>query len=782
MKLNNKNSIIIITAISFFILNVSLSYSMGLQEEIKSSYKQDELILKNLFTSQEKYLAVIAKIFTSDSVVLKAYKDNNPQLLQKHITPMWEKLKSNKLIYEIHFFQPSAISFVNFSDFDSSGNDISDVRTDMLWVTSSFKKSAHILMCKTYAGYRVTQPIVDENNKMLGGLSLGKKVDWIPSVIKEKTQHDSFLVYYQDATSTLSAKYKNNFLKDKEAFREFLLANETINVTPAELKNIDFKKSIQNIIIGEEEYTLFSYPITDFNNNTMGYLCTITQLKAFKERFYNFSIKEIIMILLTAMILLYINRRSNKKVINYIENIKKLTNKIQNKEFDYLHTTKELESVNIDALLDVEKNILEMGLVIEKQYSILEDDNSAKTLELIEQLYKDELTQMGNRNALERDLKKYTDAFMTVINIRDFQSINDAFGYEAGNYILKEVAQLYTDNLQENFVSYRISGDEFAVLNKERIAKEDFIAEIINLLKILQKRHFYYKDVEITINSYAGIVFENYRRLSKANIAMRDAKKRRLEYSLYDKGKDTQAIQMSNITMVSKLSDALHYDKVIPYFQPTVNRDQTIVKYEALVRMLDGEKVISPFFFLELSKKTKMYNDITKLMIEKTFAFFENSNISFAINITAKDMLNTEIVTLIYEKIKSYKNPKQIIFEIVESDNLYNIAEIELFLQNIRKMGAKIAIDDFGTGYSNFSYIMKLKPDYLKIDGSLIKDIDKDDFAYQTVKTILDFSHTLDISVVAEYIHNKAVFDICLELGVDEFQGYYFGEPKAELI
>ncbi|MDF1877527.1 EAL domain-containing protein [Sulfurimonas sp. SAG-AH-194-L11] len=782
MKLNNKTSIIIITAISFFIINSLVSYKIGLQEEIDSAYKQDDLILKNLFTSQEKYLAVIAKVFTSDSIVLKAYKDNDPQLLQKHIAPIWEKLKSDKLIYEIHFFQPPATSFVNFSNFNSIGEDISKVRTDILWVTSSFKESAHILMCKTYAGYRVTEPIVDENGKMLGGLSLGKKVDWIPNVIKEKTQHDSFLVYYKDAASTLMPEYKRRFFKGKESFREFLLADETIDVTPTDLKNIDFKKSIQNIIIAQEQYTLFSYPIKDFNNNTMGYLCTVTQLEAFKERFYNFSVKEIIMILLTAIIIFYINRRYNKRIIKYIESIKELTNKIKNKDFSYLHTEKELANVNINALLDVEKNIIEMGLVIEKQYTILEDDNSAKTLELIEQLYVDELTQMGNRNALERDLKRYTDAFMSVINIRDFQSINDAFGYEAGNYILQEVAQLYIDNLQKNFVSYRISGDEFAVLNKKQISKEDFISEITNLLKVLQKQHFYYKDVEITINSYAGIVVENHRRLSKANIAMRDAKKRRVEYSLYNKDKDTQAIQMSNIAMVSKLSDALQDDKVVPYFQPILNRDKTIVKYEALVRMIDADKVISPFFFLELSKKTKMYNDITKLMIEKTFACFENSELSFSINITAKDMLNSEIVSLIYKKIKSYKNPKQIIFEIVESDNLYNIAEIELFLQNIREMGAKIAIDDFGTGYSNFSYIMKLKPDYLKIDGSLIKDIDTDDFAYQTVKTILDFSHTLNIRVVAEYIHNEAVFDICLELGVDEFQGYYFGEPRAELL
>jgi len=96
----------------------------------------------------------------------------------------------------------------------------------------------------------------------------------------------------------------------------------------------------------------------------------------------------------------------------------------------------------------------------------------------------------------------------------------------------------------------------------------------------------------------------------------------------------------------------------------------------------------------------------------------------------------------------------------------------------IKSFGAKIAIDDFGSGYSNFAHLLKLNPEYIKIDGSLIKNIDKDKNSLVIVKTINDFAHALGIQTVAEYVHSKEVFEVLTELGIDEFQGYYFSEPK----
>ena len=97
-------------------------------------------------------------------------------------------------------------------------------------------------------------------------------------------------------------------------------------------------------------------------------------------------------------------------------------------------------------------------------------------------------------------------------------------------------------------------------------------------------------------------------------------------------------------------------------------------------------------------------------------------------------------------------------------------------------MGVKIAVDDFGTGYSNFSYLLELKPDYLKIDGSIIKNIDTNRNSQEIVKAIVSFAKSLHVKTIAEFVCSKEVYEKCLKLGIDEFQGYYLGEPKANLV
>ena len=130
----------------------------------------------------------------------------------------------------------------------------------------------------------------------------------------------------------------------------------------------------------------------------------------------------------------------------------------------------------------------------------------------------------------------------------------------------------------------------------------------------------------------------------------------------------------------------------------------------------------------------------------------------------------------VLEKLK-FEDRNRLVFEILESENLSDYDFLEEFVLKYKKLGVKIAIDDFGSGYSNFIRIIRLKPDYLKIDGSLIKNIDKDNNSYEIVKSIIAFSKTLNIRTIAEYVHSEEIFNLLLELGVDEFQGYYFGKP-----
>jgi EAL domain-containing protein (putative c-di-GMP-specific phosphodiesterase class I) len=123
----------------------------------------------------------------------------------------------------------------------------------------------------------------------------------------------------------------------------------------------------------------------------------------------------------------------------------------------------------------------------------------------------------------------------------------------------------------------------------------------------------------------------------------------------------------------------------------------------------------------------------------------------------------------------------RIIYEIVESESLEKADLVFEFIKNIKKFGCEIAIDDFGTGYSNFEYLVKLTPDYIKIDGSMIKDITSNPDSEEVVKTIIDFAKKRHLKTIAEFVSSREIFEKVLELGIDYSQGYYIGKPQPTL-
>jgi len=776
---------IAIFALLFFIINESFSYFIGFEKAKNEAYERDKLFFSNLKDAQAKNILILATVLSKDDYVIEGYKKNNPKLIQEHIAPIWESVKEKKLTYEIHFFKPPAESFVNFSNFKSIGADVASVRTDIAWITSSFKSSTHALMCKTYAGYRATLPIIDTDGTMLGGLSLGKKIDWVPEAIKEKTKHDAFLIYTKQSTNSLMTKYYKNFIQDKELVGDYILANKTVNVSIENIKNIDYSKDIQNIEIADKNYILFTYPIIDFNKELMGYLCTITQLEEFKDRFIVTVIKDFIIVLLTVILIVFLARKRTKVLFKQINYIKNITNNIKNRDFIKLYNLPKHSKADDTTLIELENNIVAMGLELEKRYKVLTDENKEKTQQLIEKLYSDELTSLANRNALFEELNKNKSAFVAIFNIRAFKEINDVFGFETGNFILQELAFNFKKYIEEySLLAYRIGNDEFVIINSnDTISKTKFEELISDIINDIEETTFNFEDknIHINLNVYAGICVDEHERLKKADMALTQAKINRQEFVVYSEKENTADMHLNNIKIINKVTQALLNDDIIVYYQPIVDRDKNINKYEALVRMQDGEEILSPYFFLDIAKKTKHYDNITKVVIQKTFAKFKESSKSFSINITSKDILNKNTIKLITDLLSKCKEPHRAVFELVESDDLYNLIEIEEFIQNIKNLGAKIAIDDFGTGYSNFSYMMKIKPDYIKIDGSLIRNINQDRNAYQIVKTIIAFANNLDMKIIAEFVHSQEIYEICKALGVDEFQGYYFGEPKGEL-
>ncbi len=403
----------------------------------------------------------------------------------------------------------------------------------------------------------------------------------------------------------------------------------------------------------------------------------------------------------------------------------------------------------------------------------------------------DSLTGLKNREALSEDLKKSPFSGLLVVDIDGFRNYNDLYGMKAGNQVLVCVSNfLRAFAYERSYEVYRIYGDHFVLreLGKS-VSLFKFEQDLKDLFKQAETFRIHLEDFsdELEIEITVGISLEKELALKKAEMALSYAKKEKKDYFAYSKAIDTSKEKKELLLWKNEIKKALHTDNVIPLFQPIVDRSEKIVKYESLMRLRrfvdKKEELVSPFFFLEIAYKSKQYEKLTSVMIKKSFKFMKETGKDASINLSFEDITNKNITSVLKEKIEKCKVGKQVIFEIVESSNIDDFALVKEFISEFRKFGVRFSIDDFGSGYSNFTHIFELAPDYLKIDGSLVKNIDVDMKSYLLVKSIVQMAKELKIKTVAEFVSKKEIYDICYDIGIDFFQGYYFCEPiKAEKV
>uniref|UniRef100_UPI0040473F50 EAL domain-containing protein n=1 Tax=Aliarcobacter sp. TaxID=2321116 RepID=UPI0040473F50 len=405
--------------------------------------------------------------------------------------------------------------------------------------------------------------------------------------------------------------------------------------------------------------------------------------------------------------------------------------------------------------------------------------------ELYELLYTDNLTKFPNRAKLIEDLqnKVFKLEAVCIININSFKEVNDFFGHKVGDAILIDVANLIANKIKgnENLKLFKFPSDTYCVTNTED-CKDEFIELIQNIIESIYKRVFTYEQYEIDIRVTGGISFSNKNnKLITADIALQSAKKDHKDYLVFFDELDKFQEYENNMLWTKKLKSAFINDTIEVYFQPLVNNKTLKVdKYECLVRLIDENgKVISPYFFLDISKKSNQYTKLTKIVLEKSFKKFEHLPFEFSVNISYEDIENPDFLDFIKEMLSKYDVANKVVFEILEDENIKNYNLLIAFIDEVKALGCKVAIDDFGSGYSNFEHLLKMNVDYLKIDASLIKNVATDENAYKITKTIIEFAKNLNLQTIAEFVENEEIFNIVRELGADYSQGYFFSEPLA---
>ena len=398
-------------------------------------------------------------------------------------------------------------------------------------------------------------------------------------------------------------------------------------------------------------------------------------------------------------------------------------------------------------------------------------------------LYTDNLTKLPNRTKLIEDLKNDNLSInaLAIFDINSFKEINDFFGHRIGDMVLKGVADIIQKNISElehKVLFYKFSADVYCLANC-KLEHEDFKALVVKIVNILDETIFKEEHHEIDARVTAGITFSpKNNKLITADIALQVAKKENKNYLVFYDELDNLSEYQNNMKWTKKLKQALDKDNIVVYYQPLINNETMQVdKYECLVRMIDEDKVISPFFFLEVSKKANQYRNITKIVIDKAFREFENLSFEFSVNVSYEDIEDGQLLEYIKEKLQQYNVADRVVWEILEDESIKNYDVLLNFIKEVKALGCQIAIDDFGSGYSNFEHLLKMNVDYLKIDASLIKHVATDENSYKVVKTIVEFAKNLNLKTIAEFVENEEIFKITKELGATYSQGYYFSAP-----
>jgi diguanylate cyclase (GGDEF)-like protein len=463
-----------------------------------------------------------------------------------------------------------------------------------------------------------------------------------------------------------------------------------------------------------------------------------------------------------------------------------------------------LKPIELEQFITMISKVLEkikLKMIQKKYQEYLEKENIYLNKNIIkkdkfiqDQIYVDSVTKLKNRFALEKDVIDSCGEFlaMILIDINNFRKINELYGFHNGNKILIQVSNDLKEFTLDNSLNvYRVSADEFIVLGQfssyDLQLLDSFLKSVLNLLD--NKRIKIENDNEILLNITVGLALDSKNVLTKATSALDIAKLNGKKYVFYDESNNFQGELKNLFFWQNNIDTALENNNIVPYFQPIFDEDKNIVKYEVLMRMIqvtDGEmKVITPFNFLDISIKTRQYEELSFRVVSQALDFArKNKDKVFSINLSYTDMTNLKIKNIIHSYVnESIENNMDcnIIFEFVESENIKDYKEVSAFFENFKCSKIQIAIDDFGSGYSNFTNLLEINPKYIKIDGSLIKDININEKHLILTRAIISFAKQLNINTIAEYVHNEEIFEMLKAEGVDEFQGFYLQEPRENI-
>ena len=419
------------------------------------------------------------------------------------------------------------------------------------------------------------------------------------------------------------------------------------------------------------------------------------------------------------------------------------------------------------------------------------------------QAHHDELTNLKNRRALENyfaeelhQYGEYRQLALVYFDIDQLKVVNDTCGHIAGDQLIKQmVATLRPTIEKEGTVFARIGGDEFVTVLLNRNAEQvDDFAELLRT----QTEAFVFRwdglsfrqSISIGIATSISSKDTLGSLLSAADAACYGAKESgRNRIQLCPTGiNQLGSEQHQSMFWVSRLDQAIHNDNFVLNFQPivTINKPYApYIHYEVLLQYRDEHgELVQPQHFLPSAERFGKSTAIDLWVLKATFDYLRLNKEHArrlgccSINLTSHSIASERSRATIIAMVRASDFPAhKICFEITESSAMQNLGEAIDFMRTLRALGCRFALDDFGTGFSSFSYLKNLEVDYLKIDGSFVKDVARDKIARAMIKAICTIAKEMGIATIAEYVENDVIMRELKTLGVDYGQGFGIAKP-----
>jgi EAL domain-containing protein (putative c-di-GMP-specific phosphodiesterase class I)/DNA-binding NarL/FixJ family response regulator len=398
-------------------------------------------------------------------------------------------------------------------------------------------------------------------------------------------------------------------------------------------------------------------------------------------------------------------------------------------------------------------------------------------------------TKLPNRAAFREKLTELENPKFFLIKMDNIESVSRFYGENTGTEIEKKFAGFLKKKtpapLNTDTSLFHLGRGLFGFLTEDRGNQIDKTkSQTISKLLINQfaNHQMVVKEFQHDVDLTVVICFDREKMLEKGELALEEALRNKTGIMIADDIiEDVHRTIGDNLFWLRKIKEAVLDERLMPFYQPIVNCGSgKVEKFESLVRMIDTDgSIVPPGKFLFIAKKSKYYHEITKIMLRKTMQQFADRTEGVSVNLSAMDIEDHGMRDFMIQSLERFpKTASRLTFEIVEQEGFKFFDILKEFIKQVKQYGVKIAIDDFGSGYSNFRTLIDMDVDFLKVDGSLIKNIHTDISSRNVVDTIKTFAEKTSMKIIAEFVENEEIFNCLKEMGIHYGQGYYIGKPE----